>query len=80
MSCDVINPTAAPSSYGGGRNALDNYLGGPSSKVDEFLAALSQFDIVHGVDFSTPTSCQSATLVRPIFAFYCTLVFTRKKS
>ena len=53
-------------------------IGGPSSKFDEFLAALSQFDSDHGVDFSTPTSCQSVTLVRQLFAFYCTF-FLRKK-
>ena len=53
-------------------------IGGPSSKFDEFLAARSQFVIDHGVDFSSPTSCQSATFVRPLFAFYCTLFFTKK--
>ena len=51
---------------------------GPSSKFDECLAVRSQFDSDHGVDFSTPTSCQSATFVRPLFAFYCTLSFRKK--
>ena len=40
-----------------------------SSKFDEFLPGRSQFDSDHRVDFSTPTSCQSATFVRPLFAF-----------
>ena len=40
-----------------------------SSKFDEFLPARSQFDSDHRVHFSTPTSCQSATFVRPLFAF-----------
>ena len=43
--------------------------------MDEFLDVRSQFDGDHGVDFST--SCQSATFVRPLFAFYCTLFFTK---
>ena len=47
--------------------------GGPSSTFDEFLAVRSQFDSDHGIDFSMPTSCQSAT-----FVFYCTLFFTEK--
>ena len=55
-------------------------IGGQSSKFDEFLAARSQFDGDHGVDFSTPTSCQSATFVRPLFAFYCTLFFTKNNN
>ena len=50
-------------------------IGERSSKFDGFLAARSQFDSDHGGDFSTPTSCQSATFVRPLFAFYCTLFF-----
>ena len=54
-------------------------IGGPSSKVDEFLAEPSQFDSDHGVDLYTPTSCQSATFVRPLFAFYFTLFFTITK-
>ena len=33
-----------------------------SSKFDKFLPERSQFDSDHDVDFSTPTSCQSATL------------------
>ena len=44
-------------------------LGELSSKFDEFLAGRSQFDRDHGVDFYAPTSCQSATFVRPLFAF-----------
>ena len=37
----------------------------------------SQFDSDHRVHFSTPTSCQSATFVRPLFAFvFC---FLRQK-
>ena len=55
-------------------------IGEPSSKIDEFLAVWSQFDSDHGVDFSTPTSCQSATFVRLLFAFYCTLFFTKTNS
>ena len=55
-------------------------IGELSSKVDEFLAARSPFDSDHGVDFFAPTCCQSATFVRPLFAFYCPLFFTRKKS
>ena len=34
-----------------------------------FISARSQFDTNHSVNFSTPTYCQSATVVRPIFAF-----------
>ena len=37
----------------------------------------SQYDSDHGVDFSAPTCCQSATVVRPLFAFYCPLFFTK---
>ena len=48
-------------------------------KIDEFLAARSQFDSDHGVDFYAPTCCQSATFVRPLFAFYCPVFFTGKK-
>ena len=47
-----------------------------SSKCEEFIAGRSQFDSDHGVDFSAPTCCQSATFVRPLFAFYCPLFFT----
>ena len=47
-------------------------IGGLSSKFDEFLAVRSQFDSDHGVDFSTPTSCQS---LPTLFSFYCTLFF-----
>ena len=53
-------------------------IGGQSSKFEKFLAVQSQFDSDHGVDFSAPTSCQSATFVRPLFAFYYSL-FLRKK-
>ena len=58
---------------------LDIYttIGELSSKVDEFLAVLSQFDSDHDVDFNAPTCCQSATFVRPLFA--CVLCFLRKK-
>ena len=49
-----------------------------SSKCDGFLAGREQFDSDHGVDLYAPTCCQSAT-VRPLFAFYCPLFFTRKK-
>ena len=50
-----------------------------SSNLDEFLAERPQFDSDHCVDFSAPTCCQSANFVRPLFAFYCPLVFTEKK-
>ena len=49
-----------------------------SSKFDEYLAVRSQFDSDHGVDSSTPTSCQSATFVRPLLHFIV-LCFLRKK-
>ena len=67
-----MKPFAAPD------ECYDIYttIGGLSSQFDEFLAVQSQFDLVHGADFYTPTSCQSATFVRPLFALYCTLVFT----
>ena len=51
-------------------------IGGLSSKCEEFLAGQSQFDCDHGVEFSAPTCCQSATFVRPLFALYCPLFFT----
>ena len=51
-----------------------------SSKFDDFLAGRSQFDSVRGVDFYAPKSCQSATLVRPLFAFYCPVFFTNKNN
>ena len=47
-----------------------------SLQFDEFLPERSQFDSDHRVDFSTPTSCQSTTFVRPLFA--CPLFFTTK--
>ena len=40
-----------------------------SSKFDGNLPVRSHFDSVHRVIFSTPTSCQSAIFVRPLFAF-----------
>ena len=51
-----------------------------SSKFDEFLAVRSQFDSDHGVDFSAPTFCQSATFMQPLFAFYCPLFFTKNNN
>ena len=42
-------------------------IGELSSKFEDFLAVRSQFDSGHGVDFSAPTCCQSATFVRPLF-------------
>ena len=53
-------------------------IGELSSKCDEFLALRSQFDSDYGVHFSAPTCCQSATLVRPLFTFYCPLFFMKK--
>ena len=53
-------------------------IGELSSKIDKFLAIRSQFDSDHGVDFSASTCCQSSTFVRPLFAFYCPLFFTKK--
>ena len=50
------------------------------SSCGEFLADWSQFDSDHGVDFSAPICCQSATFVRPLFAFYGPLFFTKKKN
>ena len=49
-----------------------------SSICEEFLAVQSQFDTDHGADFYAPTSCLSATFVRPLFAFV--LCFLRQKS
>ena len=54
--------------------------GGLSSKCEEFLAGQSQFDSDHDVDFSAPSCCQSATFVRPLFAFYCPLFFYEKNN
>ena len=34
-----------------------------------FLGARSSLDTKHGLTCSTPTSCQSATFVRPLFVF-----------
>ena len=47
--------------------------------IDVFLAERSQFDNDHGVDFSTPTSCQSATFVRPPLRFIVGLLFFLRK-
>ena len=55
-------------------------IGGLSSKLEEFLAARSQFNSDHGVDFSTPSCCKSATFVRPLFAIYCPSFFTGKNN
>ena len=49
-----------------------------SSKFDENLPERSQFDSDHRVHFSAPTSCQSATFVRPLFAFV--LCFLRQQN
>ena len=49
-------------------------------KCEEFLAGLSKFDRDHGVDFYAHTCCQSATFVRPLFAFYCPLSFTKNNN
>ena len=40
-----------------------------SSTFDRFFALRSQLDTKHRVDFYAPTYCQSATFVRPLFAF-----------
>ena len=48
-----------------------------SSQFDRLLPARSQFDTNHRVNLSTPKSCQSATFVRPLFAFV--LCFLRHK-
>ena len=53
-------------------------IGELSSKDYVFLAERSQFDSDHGVDLYAPTCCQSVTFVRPLFAFYCPLCFTKK--
>ena len=55
-------------------------IGERSSKCEEFLAVRSQFDSDHGVDFSAPTCCQSATFVRALFALYCPLFFTKNNN
>ena len=57
---------------------LGIYIGGLSSKIDKFLAVQSQFVSDHGIDFYAPKCCQSATFVRTLFAFYCSLFFTKK--
>ena len=53
-------------------------IGELPSTFDEFLAERSQFDSDHGVNCYAPTCCQSTTFVRPLFAFYCPLLFTEK--
>ena len=50
----------------------------PQKICPQNLTGRSQFDSDHHVNFSTPTSCQSATFVRPLFAFV--LCFLRQKS
>ena len=57
---------------------INTTIGGLSSKFDVFLTGWSLFDSVHGVDCYAPTCCQSATFVRPRFAFYCPLFFCEK--
>ena len=49
-----------------------------SSTFDDNLPARSQFYSDHRVNFSTPTSCQSATFDRSLFAFV--LCFYGRKS
>ena len=49
-----------------------------SSKYDENIPVRSQFNSDHSVNFSTPTSCQSATFARPLFAFF--LCFNEKNN
>ena len=46
-----------------------------SSKFDRFLAARSQFNTGHRVNFYAHTCYQSASF-EPLFAFYCPLFFT----
>ena len=53
-------------------------IGELSSTFDEFLAVWSQFDSDDGVDFYTPTCCQSATFVRPFLRFIVLCFFTKK--
>ena len=50
-----------------------------SSKFDRFLALPSQFDTNHRVDFYAHTYCQSATFVRPLFAFVLCFFTTKIK-
>ena len=65
-------------SYSHKQSHIYTTIGELSSKFDEFLAVQSQFDSDHGINFYAPTCCQSATFVRPLFAFYCPLFFTGK--
>ena len=53
-------------------------IGELSSKFEEFLAVLSQFDSDHGIDFSVPTWCLSVIFVRPFLCFIV-LCFLREK-
>ena len=48
-----------------------------SSTFDKFLPGCSQFESDHRADFSTPSSCQSATFVLPFFCV-CPLFFMAK--
>ena len=59
---------------------INTTIGELSSKFEEFLAVLSQFDRDHDVDLSTPTRCLSAIFVRPLFVFYCPLFFTKNNN
>ena len=76
---------APPSDYTSGISAYAAYLyyyssyvrKNLSSKFDENLPLRSQFDTDHRVDFSTPTSCQSATFVRLLFPF---VLYDKKSS
>ena len=52
-------------------------IGELSSKFDECRAVRSQFDSDHR-RFLCAYMFQSATFVRPLFAFYCPLFFTKK--
>ena len=50
-----------------------------SSKFDEFLDGRPQFDSYHGVDFYTPTCCQSATFERPFLRFIALCFYEKIK-
>ena len=56
------------------QNIIYTTIGEPYSKFEVFQAVRPQFDRDHGVDFSTHIYCQSATFVRPLFAFYCATI------
>ena len=66
-----------PSDYSRPISSINHNLGEPSSNFEKFLAARSQFDSDHGVDFSALTCCLSAISVRPFFLFYFPLFFTK---